>query len=64
MIHVNDSDKKVYDGEGISEQRALLKLVSSATSFPSGWMSEAAVLILNKVPETASEAKQVRLCKA
>ena len=46
MIDVNDSDKKVYDGEGRKgeEQRALLKLVSSAASFPSEWMFETAVL--------------------
>jgi len=47
MIDVNDGDKKVYDGEGRKreEQRALLKLVSSAASFPSEWMLEAAVLV-------------------
>lgn len=47
MIDVNDGDKKFYDGEGRKgeEQRALLKLVSSAASFPSEWMLEAAVLL-------------------
>lgn len=47
MNDVNYGDKKVYDGEGIKgeEQRSLLKLVSSAASFPSEWMLEAAVLL-------------------